>query len=66
MVDGASSGTGQSASVEEQSRLEPGPALTLSLILVELIAKDQALRHETATLKTILRTAQVKLKNKCL
>ena len=59
-------GTGQSASVEDQSRLEPEPALTLSLFLVELIAKDQALRLKTATLKTILRTARVKLKNKCL
>ena len=57
-----SSGTGQNASVEDQSRLEPEPALTLPLIMVELIAEDQALRQKTATLGTILRTSRVTLK----
>ena len=62
-MDGVSLEPGQAVSVEDQSGSEPEPALTLPLVLVELIAKDQELRPKTATLWTILGTAQVQLNN---
>ena len=42
MVDGANSGNGQNVLllVEEESRVEPDPALTLSVLTEELIVKE--------------------------
>ena len=54
---------GQTASAGEQSGLKPESALTLLLLIVELIVKDKALRLKNAISRT---TAQVKRNNMSL